>query len=452
MSKIVLIGAGSAQFGYGTLGEIFNSKVLADSEIVLLDINPDALAIVHKTAQDFVTEHGLTAQISATTDRDQALPGADFVIISIEVGDRFALWQQDRTIPQQYGIRQVYGENGGPGGLFHALRIIPPILDICQDAQRLCPEATIFNYSNPMSRICTTVHRAFSELNFVGLCHEVSSLERHLPTLLETPFDNLELTAGGLNHYSCLLQARYKESGGDAYPDILAKAPAYFTKLPGASDYLAQYRRTGRLVETEGVTETDSSVAESARTWVERGLFQFVMDNFGLLPITTDSHFGEYPAWAYDVVDHQGILDFYHYYQICMESVEPHIELKTHERVVPIMDALASGEQLNEAAVNLPNKGFISGLPEDIVVEVPAIIDSSGVKGQKLKSLPAAFLALLQNQVGVHTMTAEAVLTKSKKAAVQALLVDPIVNQARCATELVDLMIELQAPYLSYLE
>lgn len=449
--RIVLVGAGSAQFGYGTLGEIFASESLRDSEVVLLDINAEALATVARTAHSFVEQHKLPTQIRATTDRPEALRGADFVIISIEVGDRFELWDQDRTVPQQYGIRQVYGENGGPGGLFHSLRIIPPILEICEDVQRHCPQAYIFNYSNPMSRICTTVHRVFPDLRFVGLCHEVSSLERYLPTMLGTSFDDLDLVAGGLNHFSCLLQATYRGTGADAYPDIRAKAPSFFEKLPGASDFLESYRKSGRLVETEGVTDMIKT-AESARRWVERGLFSFVLETYGLLPITTDSHFGEYPGWAHDVVDHRGILDFYTYYRICMGSVQPHIELKTKERVVPIMEAIANDEALLEAAVNLPNVGLIQGLPPEIAVEIPAAIDGSGVKGHMLDNVPIGFLALLQNQVGVHMMTAEAVVAKSKKAAVQALLADPIMNQARCAVELVDVMVGLQPKFLGYLQ
>ena len=449
--KIVLIGAGSAQFGYGTLGEIFSSEVLRDSEVALLDINPEALRTVHGTAEAFVRQHGLPTRVTATTDRSKALQGADFVIISIEVGDRFALWDQDRTIAQQYGIQQVYGENGGPGGLFHSLRIIPPILDICEDVRAICPGAHIFNYSNPMSRICTTVHRAFPELNFIGLCHEVSSLHRYLPDILGVPWESLTTVAGGLNHYSCLLEARY-QGGRDAYPDIRAKAPEFFRKLPGASDFLERYRQTGTLVETEGVTKFDSSIAESAREWVERGMFMFVLEHFDLLPITTDSHIGEYPAWAYDVVDHKGILDFYSYYRICMASVEPEVELTTKERVVPIMDAIAADKLLEEAAVNIPNQGFIKGLPEEIAVEVPAQIDGKGVRGLTLEKMPAPFLGLLQNQVGVHMMTAEAVLLKSKKAAVQAFLVDPVVTKAACAAELVEVMIQHQSKYLGYLK
>lgn len=450
MKKIVLIGAGSAQFGYGTLGEIFSTESLLDSQVVLVDINATALDTVCRTAQAYVEQHNLDTRIEATTDREEALKGADFVVISIEVGDRFELWDQDRTIPQQYGIGQVYGENGGPGGLFHSLRIIPPILAICEDVHRLCPQAWVFNYSNPMSRICTTVQRHLPEVRFVGLCHEVSSLERYLPGMLEVPFKELELTAGGLNHFSCLLDAQHQ--GKDIYPEIRRCAPEFFRKLPGASDYLDHYRRTGRLVATEGVTEMDKAVAESARQWVERDMFRFVLENFELLPITTDSHFGEYLAWAHDVVDHRGILDFYHYYRICLSKVEPRIELGIHERVVPIMAALTTGDLLLEAAVNVPNRGFIEELPEGIAVEVPAHIDANGVRGLKVPRLPRAFAGLLQNQVGIHHMTAEAVLTRSKKAVVQALLVDPVVTRARGLSDLVEVMCGLQSRFLGYLE
>src|SRR5512138_3285965 len=230
--RIVLIGAGSAQFGYGTIGDILQSQVLAGSQIVLHDINPASLAVVEKTAREFISEQKLPFKITATTNRAEAFKGADFLIISIEVGNRFDLWEQDWRIPQQYGVRQVYGENGGPGGLFHSLRIIPPILDICADVMRICPEAYVFNFSNPMSRICTTVTRAFPDLKFIGLCHEIASLREYLPRILGVPYEALEVRAAGLNHFSCVLSARYNDTGEDPYPDMRAKAPAFFEHMP----------------------------------------------------------------------------------------------------------------------------------------------------------------------------------------------------------------------------
>ena len=211
MTKIVLVGAGSLQFGTGMLGDVFQSAHLTDAEFVLHDINLEAAQRTLKVAEDYISTNSLKQSISATTDLKAALQGARFVVISIEVGDRFALWDMDWKIPQQYGIQQVYGENGGPGGLFHSLRIIPPILDICQQVMDVCPDATVFNYSNPMSRICTTVHRKFPELEFVGMCHEIASLERHLAPLLGVERDEIFYRAGGLNHFSVMTDCTHTQ-------------------------------------------------------------------------------------------------------------------------------------------------------------------------------------------------------------------------------------------------
>jgi alpha-galactosidase len=426
-TRIVLIGAGSAQFGFGTLGDIFQSQVLPGSHIVLHDINPQTLAKVEAVGQQFIQEHELPYTLSATTSRPEALQGADFCVISIEVGDRFALWEQDWRIPQQYGIRQVYGENGGPGGLFHSLRIIPPILEICADVQKICPEAYVINFSNPMSRICTTVCRKYPDLRFIGLCHEIFSVPYYLPLILDTPFENLSVRAGGLNHFSVLLEATYKDTGQDAYPDIRHKVPAYLNRLlsPAQAD---------------------------GGTWTERGLFKVILEKFGYMPITTDSHFGEYIQWAYDVVDHKGILGFYHAYKRSTVSHEPTIKLRLTERVVPIVEGILTDSGHEELAVNLPNKGLIDNLPEFIVVEVPAIVDKNGVHGVPLGELPKGFAGLLYNQVAVHDMTAEAVLTGSREAALQALLVDPVVDKVEAAEQLLDTMLELQKEYLGYIK
>ncbi|KQN53889.1 alpha-glucosidase [Erwinia sp. Leaf53] len=451
-TKIVLVGAGSAQFGYGTLGDIFQSTALYGSEIVLHDINPASLAVTEKTARDFLAAEDLPFIVSATTDRREALKGAEFVIISIEVGDRFALWDLDWQIPQQFGIQQVYGENGGPGGLFHSLRIIPPILDICADVADLCPDAWVFNYSNPMSRICTTVHRRFPQLNFVGMCHEIASLERYLPEMLGTSFDNLQLRAAGLNHFSVLLEARYKDSGADAYADVRARAPDYFATLPGYSDILDYARTHGQLVETEGSTERAwLGGRDSAKPWADRTLFKEVLAKFNYLPITTDSHFGEYIRWASEVSDHRGILDFYTFYRNYLGHVQPKIELKMKERVVAIIEGILSDSGYEEAAVNIPNRGYIRQLPEFIAVEVPAIIDRKGVHGISV-DIPPGIAGLLTNQIGVHDLTAEAILNQSRDLVVQALLVDSVNDKCKAIPELVDLMIARQRPWLDYLK
>lgn len=450
--KIVLVGAGSAQFGFGMLGDIFSCPALAGSEVALVDINPQSLARVASTASAFAKERKLPFSITSSVDRRDVLAGADFVVISIEVGDRFALWDLDWNLPLQFGIRQVYGENGGPGGLFHALRIIPPILDICGDVEKQCPGATVFCYSNPMTAIATAVHRRFPRLKFVGMCHEIASLERYLPAMLGTPFANLRLRAAGLNHFSVLLEASYADSGRDAYPDIMAKAPAFFEREIGYSDIYEYVRRTGRAPETEGASQRPKiGRDESSRLWSDRTLFRFIMEKFHLLPITVDSHLGEYIPWAHDVADHRGIRDFYDLYRLSLAHVKPEIRLERRERCVAIMEGMIGDTRYEESAVNLPNDGLIPDLPSFVAVEVPAIVGKGGLAGHRFAAYPRAFGALLRNYCGVYDLTAEAVLTKKRACVVQALLVNPVVDTCARVDEMVDLLIERQRPWLDYL-
>ena len=445
--RIVLIGAGSAQFGFEMLGDIFQSPALQDCHVVLHDINAEALARVHKVGEERVEAKGLRVSLSATTSRREALRGATVCVIAIEVGDRFALWEQDQAIPRQLGFSQVFGENGGPGGMFHSLRVIPPILEICRDIAEICPEAWVFNYSNPMSRICTTVHRAFPELRFIGLCHEISSLYQHLPLILETPISNIEFRAGGLNHFSVLVQASYRDSGLDAYPDILEKAPDYFANLPDLGSVLKELF----VAEAGSTPFSEPALREGAKPWAERGVFRALLENFHCLPITSDSHIGEYLQWAGEVADHRAILDFFVYYQRWMTRNDPQIPETRTERMVKIVEGILNDQRYEEAAVNIPNRGLIDHLPEFLVVEVPAWVDAKGVEGIRLETMPRGFAGLLANQVGVHDLTAEAVLRRSKDLVVQALLVDPVVDKVSVVPELVDVMVELQSEFLGYL-
>ncbi|HEY84008.1 MAG TPA: alpha-glucosidase [Chloroflexi bacterium] len=432
---IVLIGAGSASFGSGTIGDIFKSKALAGSHIVLHDINPDTLQNVESIAQKRVKEKELPFSISATTDRKKALQGADFCISSIEIGNRFELWEQDWQMPLLRGFHQIYGENGGPGGLFHSLRIIPPILEICEDINAICPDAYVFNFSNPMTRITLAIKRKFPELKAVGLCHEIASLPDHLPKILDTPLSNLSFTAGGLNHFSVLLEARYKDSGADAYPDIRAKAPAYFENATSSSSFFSN--------------------DPPPRPWAGRRMFMEILDKFGYLPITEDSHFGEYIQWAYGLADHKDIHDFYQRYKAwSFEGVsEMRIEGSDEGtwQLIPIIEGILSDSGYTELAVNIMNNGCIDNLPRDMVVEIPATVDKNGVHGVKLGALPKGIAGLLNNQVAAIDLAVEAALTGSREIALQALLVDPIVTSLSGAEKLLDDMLELQKPYLGYI-
>jgi alpha-galactosidase len=451
-TKIVLIGAGSAMFGLGSLGNILKSRALAGATVALHDIDARALGRVEEVARGYVEQKKLPVKLLATTSRSEALRGAQFCVIAIEVGNRYELWEQDWKIPLQYGIHQVYGENGGPGGLFHGLRIIPPVLEICADIQKLCPEAWVFNLSNPMTRICLAINRKYPELKVVGLCHEVVSLMEHLPKILGTPWSNLQVKAGWLKHFSVLLEASYRDTGRDAYPDIRAKAGQYFAALPEES-----YENLGATKEMLDAARGSLERAPGRRgLWPERELFRVILEKFGLLPITTDSHIGEYVQWAHRSVDHKGILDFYNFYKKwCLEQVPESRIAGTLEieywREIPIIEGILSDSHQEELAVNLPNRGYIDNLPADIVVEVPGTVDRRGVHGVKVGSVPKGFAGLLNNQVAVNDLGVEAALQGSRELALQALLVDPVVDDAAAAERALDAVLAYQKDYLGYI-
>jgi alpha-galactosidase len=439
--RIVLVGAGSAQFGLGTLADVLMSSVLKDCTLVLHDINPDSLEMVRKASQMAIDEKKLGISLEATSSRPDALKGADFVIISIEVGSRFKLWEQDYEIPRKYGCKQIFGENGGPGGLFHSLRIIPPIIEICKDVEKICPNALVINFSNPMSRICLAVKRKFGKkVKFVGLCHEIFFVENYLPEMLNTPYSNLEFKGAGLNHFGVLLEVKYKDTGKDAYPAIRKKAIPYFEKVRLSDDL--KY----------GI---DKSL----------NLTMQILKTYSYLPYTHDTHFGEYVQWAWEVADLKACRDFYNNYKL-YTTEEPN-ELKrivegkkpvkfwlrpSGERVIPMIEGIIEDSKQSELSVNIPNVGIIDNLPQDIVVECPATVDKNGVHGVKVGLMPSGLAALMRNQATVQDLCAEAAITGSKQKTLEALLADPVVDSLTSAQKMLDEILQLQKEWLGYLK
>lgn len=288
-----------------------------------------------------------------------------------------------------------------------------------------------------MQRICHALNTRFPNLKITGLCHEIASMTRQLPSLMETDIDNIEFEAGGLNHLSILLSAKYKDSNKDGYPSINKNFEDYYSDL--VNDHEGFFSNPG----------------------AERGLFFELFKRYGYLPITTDSHLGEYLSWAYSVADHDGILDFYDKYKKrCLsffsnDGYEQFFDMshpEPHERAIPIIESIVADLNMLEHAVNIKNENFIECLPNDIVVEVPAIINKTGIHGKKLDNYPEPFGALLNAQVGTIQLTTKAILNKSKQTAIHALLADPLVENPNSVASLVDTMIEFQKEHLGYLK
>jgi alpha-galactosidase len=203
--KFVIIGAGSAGFGPGSIADVVAREELKefDVTVTLVDIDVPALQRMHKLALMIRDHHESKARFEATPDRKEALEGADYVITSV-AQRRWDLWEKDFFIPHLYGFPQVFGENGGPGAVFHTLRSLNLMIPICRDMEQICPEALLLNYTNPESRVCLGVSR-LTRIRNVGLCHGPLETLAKIGEILEKPTEEIELTVGGLNHFHLAL-------------------------------------------------------------------------------------------------------------------------------------------------------------------------------------------------------------------------------------------------------
>jgi alpha-galactosidase len=405
--KLVVIGAGSLTFGLGTVGRILESDVLAGSAVCLHDIDAENLALVHQACKDAVEKRKLDFSIESTTERSEALQDAAYIINSIEVAPRFALLDSDYNIPLNYGCMQVSGENGGPGAVFHSLRVIPPILDICEDIQNICPEAFFINYSNPMSRICLAIKRKHPTLKFVGLCHEYIHFMPVLAQILDVGLEDLDVKGYGLNHFGVITECRYKATGEDAYPDLRKKGSAFLSEF----DSYDGFKFIG-----------------------------FFLEKFGYCPYTTDSHYGEYIPWAWEKADVFAIRRFWKGYEELMNMVHDDLKEKIgkgegheavvaqHEPAIPIIEGILTDSNYVEPSVNIPNDDIITNLPRDLVIECPAIINKKGVKGIPLGDYPLDLLSYIKAQTPVMDLCIESILQKSKDLAFKAVLADPLIE------------------------
>jgi len=425
--KIVLIGAGSLQFGLSTVGNILESEILEGSTITLHDIDPENLDLTFKACLSAIEKRNLNFRIEQTTNRIQALKDASFIINAIEIPPRFKLLNYDYRVPQQFGNMQVSGENGGPGGLFHSLRVIPPILDICEDIKKICPNSVLINFSNPMNRICLAIKRKFPTLKFVGLCHEYQHFILLLEKILNKKEEELEITAGGLNHFGVLLDVKYKESGKDAYPDIRKNGPSYLYSVNSYDGFK---------------------------------FIAFFLETYGYLPYTTDSHYGEYVHWSWKKADIPAIRKFWSFYEEMLKKDQIKIVRKIkrgkgarlvkadEERAIPIIEGIITDASYIEPSVNIPNENVFSNLPQDLTVECPALINKDGINPIELGEYPIEIAALIKEQAAIQDLVLEAIFKKSKDLVLQALLADPTMRSPWQAKNIFEELFRLEKDYI----
>jgi len=219
MAKITFIGAGSFGFTRGLVKDILTYPLLKDATLVLMDINRERLALIKKAVERIVREGKYPAKIIATTNRREAIKGADAVICTILAGD-VSIWQYDITIPKKYGVDMNIGDTRSVAGIFRALRTIPVMLSICRDMEELCPNAILLNYTNPMAMLCRAM-QSQTKVKVTGLCHSVQGTARELAAWIGAPHEEINYVSAGINHQSWFLKFEWKHK--DAYP-LLRKA------------------------------------------------------------------------------------------------------------------------------------------------------------------------------------------------------------------------------------
>ncbi|MCL5997638.1 MAG: alpha-glucosidase/alpha-galactosidase [Chloroflexi bacterium] len=417
-TKVVLIGAASASFGPAMVADALLTQDLRGSTLTLVDLDGERLAVMAAYARRLNTLHDAGWCIEHTTDRCLALPGASFVITSVAV-KRDELWKLDFAIPIRHGIKQVLGENGGPGGLSHSLRNIPIILDITRDMERLCPHALLLNFSNPESRIGLAVSR-YTAQPFVGLCHGIGMGYDSASRITGIPVDDLVGSCGGLNHLGWFLQLRRKSTGEDVYP-LLREAD---------QNYDAAYLP----------------------------LTRYLFHTFGLYPYPSDDHVGEYLSYAwefcglegydFEAADRHRARQWGYVQRVAVGEEKPALLRASGEFAFPIIAAMANGTETYIDAVNVRNDGYIENLPAWTVVEVPAMAGASGLRGLHVGALPAGIAAICNTQAHVQDLVVDAAVKGSRQLALQALLADPVVSSAEAAERTLDELLAVHAPYL----
>jgi alpha-galactosidase len=402
--NIVLIGAGSASFGLTMLHDLYADPVFTGATVRLVDLEPAPLTRMAGLAAALEAETGRAITVERYSDRTDALPGADAVVVSVEV-DRLNRWLTDYEIPRRYGVDHLYAENGGPGGMSHALRTIPLVASIARDVERLAPDALLVNFTNPEGRICTAFRRHVDQ-PIIGLCHEVKIANDRFSKLLGRRIDS---RAAGLNHFTFLVEAWDRASGEDVTP-----------QLHSAVDRL----------------EDD-----------DRETFTFVKhlhDRFGAIVATSDSHAGEYFRTATEYTEPPDIATRQHAMRSMINDVvdailagsfhlAPFMEWVTDDALRPILRAAISGEPERIASAILPNDDLVPALPRDCAVEVSATATADGLVGERTDDLPIAITGALHTEVTIQQLVGDAALLGSRAAALQALEIDPVVGSARAA-------------------
>ena len=418
MTKVTIIGGGSYTWGPTFMRDIFGTPELKGSTIVLHDIAQDRVDLVYALGQKMIRDFGLDFRLEKTLSLDDALQGADFVILTITTGGLEAM-RRDLEIPARYGIKQSVGDTTGPGGLSRALRNIPVVAEIGHKVMEICPNALFLNYTNPMTVLTRTL--AMQGVKVVGLCHEWIGVREHLAQIFQTKPENITAKIAGVNHLIWVT-------------DLYADGRRVFDELPAIAEKILNG-------EIKVDTEDTSVFADHAK--VKATLFQL----YGALPAAGDRHIAEFfphfinegTRWGqeYDLIltsveDRYGMEAFA---KALIESVltgetdlSPFMAEASTEAANKIIKAMVCGERY-VGIINLPNVGQIANLPYNAAIETYGVIDATGAHAIAFGEISAGVQSILEHHIHQQEMTVQAALSGDRKLALQVLLNDPLASR-----------------------
>ncbi len=411
MPKISIIGAGGFVFPLTLVRDICAFPALQDSTISMMDIDAARLERNADGARRLVEMFGLPARIERTTDRRRSLDGADFVVITFQVGGLEA-YRHDVQIPREYGVDQPVGDTMNPGGIFRGLRTVEVLKGLCADMRELCPRALMLNYANPMA---INTWAAFElGVNVVGLCHSVQGTSRLLATELGVPIEECNYRAAGINHQAWFIQ--FERRGEDLIPRIRETIVS---------------RHVSGEAEGEGSDDLYAGGNESVRGELTRLTGYFHSES---------SHHGsEYVQWFRK--DPETVQQYlprrWDYYDICRNHDEQNYverflsdaqerELHAgHEYGAYIVESMTSNEpRVIHGSVR--NDGLITNLPTGCAVEVPCLVDGNGLQPTHVGEIPPACAAINRNCVSAQELAVQAALSSERELVYAAVAMDPL--------------------------
>jgi alpha-galactosidase len=429
-AKVTIVGGGSTHWTPMLLVDFANTPSLTDAEVVLFDVDADALPPVLKVAEHIAERRGIALSARGTTDIDEALSGAEFVIAAFSVGG-FASMQHDIEIPYRYGIRQTVGDSVGPGGICRSLRSIPVLLEIARAMERLCPEATLLNVTNPLTALCRAATRE-STITTVGLCAEVVGLKFLLSLLFDADFWAVDPVIAGVNHLP--LATSLKIGDRDGF-DMLEEA------LDGAIDlqgplWMDPPSAMHWRKSDPGKGWTKADVLANNKVKFE------IFKRFGALPASSDTHVVEFfPVFVTAASDFGRDWGVHHYGVHGHRSDKADDEREmgdllaaervpkspSGEFVATLLDGLVTGKE-HLLPGNIPNKGQVTNLPDDVVVECMVIADAKGIRPRDGATVPPYLAEHVRRVVSSQELTVDAAISGDKTKVIEAMLADPTVG------------------------